>query len=219
MGAWGYGIYDNDTAMDAKYDLEEMKDSDIKNLTNLGHLLDENESIYVVIDTFIKKFGKVTDDAWEIFLHAYKEDICNLEPWNEPEKRKEVLEEFYEVVELYRNPSEIEKTLLTRYPFGQIVTENYCKGNEYLINLKSPNKENLERYLNLKIRLNDNIEGIDEIIEKFLDSETKNEFMIRGNEYSINLTHDSEDILLDYAEKLVGFFKPYVSYMMNSNRK
>lgn len=91
MGAWGYGLYDNDTAADAEFVLKEMSDQDLKGLTNMGWLLDYSESVFAVGDYQIRRFGKITKEYFDKFEEYYETELNLLNDWRHPYERERFL--------------------------------------------------------------------------------------------------------------------------------
>jgi hypothetical protein len=100
MGAWGYGLYDNDTAMDCFSDYEDYikvgmdEQTAIQELIKYWYIIDNN-SILVIADLQIKNFGKLDDNIKEVVKKAIQEEKDNISEWRNPEERKKIIEEFY----------------------------------------------------------------------------------------------------------------------------
>jgi hypothetical protein len=100
MGAWGHGLYDNDTAMDCITDYEgylkqgyNVKDA-LDMLKNSWYLKD-NWSVLVIGDLEIKNFKKLMDDMKPILQRTIEEEIKLTKEWKQPKEREKVLNNFY----------------------------------------------------------------------------------------------------------------------------
>lgn len=114
MGAWGYGIYDNDGAMDAVIDieknLEEYSNDYIKALIKYKEDYfangvvtgSDNYAVLLAADIEIKNTGtlKIFKDLTKECLETElsKEVLSN---WKEPEKRQEKLLDFKNIINKY----------------------------------------------------------------------------------------------------------------------
>lgn len=114
MGAWGYGIYDNDTALDAVIDIEnnlkECNNDYTKALTKYKEDFfadgvvtgSENYAILLAADIEIKNTNnlKIFKD---LVLQCLEKELQNetLCSWNEPSKRQEQLLNFKKTIDKY----------------------------------------------------------------------------------------------------------------------
>lgn len=114
MGAWGYGIYDNDGALDAVIDIEdnlkECNNDYTKALTKYREDYfangvvtgSDNYAVLLAADMEIKNTNnlKIFKD---LVLQCLEKELSKetLSSWNEPEKRQKKLLDFKKTVDKY----------------------------------------------------------------------------------------------------------------------
>ncbi len=103
MGAWGYGIYDNDTALDLKGDfdgcLEECRNLvDTFNSLKDSWYIKDNWSLLALADLQLKYLKKIDDDIYHKTINAIDEELKNISTWREPNIREQELLNFKEKI-------------------------------------------------------------------------------------------------------------------------
>jgi hypothetical protein len=100
MGAWGFGIYDNDTAMDCVAVYEDyLKEGNTVNeaIQKLKSewFIKENWSILAIVDLQVKNLKYIDDDIKALVNKTIIEEMALIKEWTEPDKRKIELKQFY----------------------------------------------------------------------------------------------------------------------------
>lgn len=106
MGAWGCGLYDNDTAMDCSDEYEGYlkKGYSVEQAINKlkqSWFVKDNWSILVIADLQIKNFKKIDDDLKSLSLKAIQEELNLVKEWRNPKKRESVINEFYNSIKTF----------------------------------------------------------------------------------------------------------------------
>ena len=106
MGAWGYGIYDNDMALDLKGDFDDYLEegyhiTDIFNALKDSWYTKYNCSLLVLADLQLKHLNKIDCDIYHKVMIAIEEELENVSEWREPYARIRKLLEFREKISKY----------------------------------------------------------------------------------------------------------------------
>ena len=108
MGAWGHGIYDNDSALDILGELEYYtklklinKPNDIIKLIESAYdgYLNDNHCILVIAHEQVKRFAILTKECEKLYNDAMTEEFNMINDWKEPKLRKQKLDEFKSEIE------------------------------------------------------------------------------------------------------------------------
>lgn len=112
MGAWGYEIYDNDTALDLKDEFElELNQTDKKKIDKILFDLRESacveysEGLFALADLYME--NKVPFDIifFMRILSVLNLEITRVNDWDEPSKRYNVLVDFISKITIYYSKS------------------------------------------------------------------------------------------------------------------
>jgi hypothetical protein len=99
MGSWNYGIFDNDTALDAKDEFKKLlKEGNVyyafTRLKEDAYYMKNNLSILAIADLQLDFLGDIQSDIRELVSNTIKEALNNINNWREPDKRKEAILSF-----------------------------------------------------------------------------------------------------------------------------
>jgi hypothetical protein len=103
MGAWGYGIYDNDTAADLVADFEETLKSGKEIYMVFNKLkyknswyVTENWGVLAFADLQLKHNVVIDSDIYQKAMNAIEEELESIQDWREPQERRDVILQFKE---------------------------------------------------------------------------------------------------------------------------
>lgn len=105
MGAWGYKIMDNDSAMDAHDDFEGYtKDGMSKQEVfekMKEYIRKDSDDLYTLAfaQIQIEQIKKVDNDIYEEVILAINRELQGINNWRRPKERKQHLIEFKEKIE------------------------------------------------------------------------------------------------------------------------
>lgn len=103
MGAWGCGLYDNDTAMDCSDEYEEYLKEGYSieqaiNKLKQSWFIKDNWSILVIADLQVKNFKRLDDDLKELLFKVIPEELNLAKEWKNPKERKITIYKFYDSI-------------------------------------------------------------------------------------------------------------------------
>lgn len=108
MGAWGYGIYDNDAALDARDIVEDLVDRGLtyeeafdEAIETVHWILETPPAVLVLADMQIEKLGRLKGEIGDRVLDVIEGELELLDRWEEPLERERVLLNFKRKVEPY----------------------------------------------------------------------------------------------------------------------
>lgn len=112
MGAWGFGIWENDSALDTRDALENnckyvgVRGQETKMIEIMLEAEDNREEdVLALLDMYMEHGGKFEGEVLELYEATITRERSEerLRQWTEPEKRMEALDEWGRKVEEYRN--------------------------------------------------------------------------------------------------------------------
>lgn len=99
MGAWGYGIYENDGALDLKLDFDEciengMGVEETSKMLQGSYYVADNCALLALADLQLKHMGKINDNFRDEVMMTLNEELTIIDNWREPEQRRKALLDF-----------------------------------------------------------------------------------------------------------------------------
>jgi len=107
MGAWGFGIYDNDAALDARDIVEDLVDRGLtyeeafEAIETIHWILETPPAVLVLADMQIENLGRLAGAIGDRVLDVIEGELELLDRWDEPLERERVLLNFKRKVEPY----------------------------------------------------------------------------------------------------------------------
>lgn len=104
MGAWGYGVYENDGALDLKLEFDKCIENGIGVEETSDEILQnsyygtDNSALLALADLQLKHMGKIKDNFRDKVMMALNEELTNIGYWREPEQRRKALLDFKEKI-------------------------------------------------------------------------------------------------------------------------